>query len=138
MRSSMNRPGSRLTALALGALVVGAGAACSPDRLRPGPPSLVIEVPEGNTVTSPDTMPMRVYVRDDNGLDSVTVSLRDLTVEINAFDRVEYADIIEWPIPEGLLPGDLLTFIGYAKDLVGERTSITTTVTVVAPPVAAR
>jgi hypothetical protein len=79
-----------------------------------------------------------VYVRDDNGLDSVTVSLRDLTVEINAFDRVEYADIIEWPIPEGLAPGELLTFIGYAKDLVGERTSITTTVTVVAPPVAAR
>jgi hypothetical protein len=95
----------------------------------------VIEGPEGSTVLSPDTIPIQVFARDDNGLDSVTVTVLGRTEELGAFDRVEISDVFFWPIPTGLLPGQLIEIVGYAKDLVGERTTVTTSVTVVAPPV---
>jgi hypothetical protein len=107
---------------------------CTPERLRPGPPSLVIEGPEGSTVFSPDTVGISVFARDDNGLDSVTVTILGRTEELGAFDQVEVSDIFLWPIPEGLSPGELVEIVGLAKDLVGERTVVTTSVTVVARP----
>jgi hypothetical protein len=119
---------------ALAAAGGGAAGGCKPDRLRPGPPSLVITGPQGSTVTSPDTAGIEVFAQDDNGLDSVTVTILGQTEELSAFDEVEVHDILFWPIPEGLSPGTLVEIIGYAKDLVGERTTVTTSVTVVAPP----
>lgn len=116
----------------LAGTVVHAG--CTPERLRPGPPSLTIEVPAGNTVFSPDTLPILIHVRDDNGLDSVTVTVFGETADVDAFDEVEVIDIFDWPIPDGLMPGELVEIQGYAKDLVGERTNVTTSVTVIARP----
>jgi hypothetical protein len=119
---------------AVGAAVVPG---CTPDRLRPGPPSLVIEGPQGSTAFSPDTIPISVFARDDNGLDSVTVTILGRTEELGAFDRTEISNVFFWPIPEGLTPGDLVEIVGNAKDLVGERTTVTTSVTVVARPAGA-
>lgn len=110
---------------------------CTPERLRPGPPSLVVEGPEGSTVFSPDTVGISVFARDDNGLDSVTVTILGRTEELGAFDRVEVSDIFIWPIPAGLPAGELIEIQGYAKDLVGERTVVTTSVTVVNRPASA-
>lgn len=106
--------------------------ACAEDRLRPGPPSLILELPVGATVTSPDTFAIGVYARDDNGLDSVTVTFLGVTVEVTAFDEVEVVDAVLFTVPEGRLPGELLTVTAYAKDLVQERTNVTETLTVVA------
>jgi hypothetical protein len=121
-----------IAAAALAALSLAG--ACTPDRLRPGPPSLVINGPAGSTVTSPDTVGIEVLAQDDNGLDSVTVTILGVTEELGAFDEVEVHDILFWPIPGGLPPGTLVEIVGYAKDLVGERTTVTTSVTVIAPP----
>jgi hypothetical protein len=112
-------------------------AGCTPERLRPGPPSLVVEGPEGSTVFSPDTVGISVFARDDNGLDSVTITVLGRTEELGAFDRVEVSDIFIWPIPAGLTAGELIEIQGYAKDLVGERTVVTTSVTVVDRPASA-
>lgn len=120
--------------LALGVALLAAAAGCAEDRLRPGPPTLTIEPPPGNVVTSPDTALIIVRARDDNGLDSVTVTILDRTEEIDAFDRIEADGIFLWPIPAGLIPGELIGISAYAKDLVGDRTTATASVTVVAPP----
>lgn len=121
-------------------LVVAAAwlAACRTDRLRPGPPSLSIELPPGATVFSPDTLGLVVRAHDDNGLDSVTVTILGRTEEADAFDQVDAVDVFLWPIPEGLTPGELVQVRGYAKDLVGDRTTVTTSVTVVERPAARR
>jgi hypothetical protein len=113
-------------------------AACRTDRLRPGPPSLAIELPPGATVFSPDTITLGVRAHDDNGLDSVTIMILDRTEEAGAFDRVDLVTVFFWPIPEGLAPGELVDITGYAKDLVGDRTTVTTSVTVIARPAAGR
>jgi hypothetical protein len=115
-------------------ILTAALAACKPERLRPGPPSLVIEGPDGSTVFSPDTIGISVFARDDNGLDSVTITVLGRTEELGAFDRVEVSDVFIWQIPPGLAAGELVEILGYAKDLVGERTSVTTSVTVVDRP----
>jgi hypothetical protein len=107
---------------------------CKTDRLRPGPPSLSIDLPPGATVFSPDTLGIAVRAHDDNGLDSVTVTILDRTEAVNAFNEVDVVDGLLWPIPEGLTPGELIEIRGYAKDLVGDRTTVTTSVTVVARP----
>lgn len=130
MSRPLRPPPLLLVALAAAGALSGA---CTPDRLRPGPPRLVITGPEGSTVTSPDTTGIEVFAQDDNGLDSVTVTILGQTVELDAFDLVELHDILFWPIPEGLSPGTLIEITGYAKDLVGERTTVTTSVTVVPP-----
>jgi hypothetical protein len=118
-----------------GAAVVAAWlAGCGSDRLRPGPPTLSIELPPGATVFSPDTLGLAVRAHDDNGLDSVTVTILGHTEEANAFNQVDVVDGFLWPIPEGLIPGELIEITGYAKDLVGDRTTVTTSVTVIAGP----
>jgi hypothetical protein len=89
-------------------------------------------------VFSPDTIGISVFAQDDNGLDSVTVTILGRTEELGAFDEVEVADILVWVIPAGLNAGDLIEILGYAKDLVGERTTVTITVTVVDRPEARR
>jgi hypothetical protein len=114
----------------------GAGVGCTPDRLRPGPPSLVVEGPEGSTAFSPDTIAIAIFAQDDNGLDSLTVTVGDRTEDLDVFEDVEFSDILFWTIPEGLTPGELIDIVAYAKDLVGERTTVNTSVTVVARPAA--
>jgi hypothetical protein len=114
------------------AVLLLALAACAEDRLRPGPPSLTLEMPPGNTVTSPDTFFVGVRAHDDNGLDSVTVTFLGVTVEVPAFDEVDVLDAVRFTVPEGHTPGELLAVEGYAKDRVGDRTTTSGSVTVVA------
>jgi hypothetical protein len=129
---------ARVPLVALAALAAASLSGCESDRLRPGPPSLTVEGPAGSTVFSPDTIGISVFAQDDNGLDSVTVTILGRTEELGAFDEVEVADILVWVIPAGLNAGDLIEILGYAKDLVGERTTVTITVTVVDRPEARR
>lgn len=108
--------------------------ACSPDRLRPGPPSLTLEVPEGSTVFSPDTLPIAVFAADANGLDSVVVRMLGETHSVDAFSEVELITVILFPIPAGLLPGRLLSIFGRVSDVTGQETTVETSVTVIERP----
>lgn len=112
------------------ALILG----CGGERDRPGPPSILIEVPPGSTVMSPDTLPMAVIAQDPNGLDSVTVSFLDSTVSINTGLNSEVTALLNWPVPGGIAEGTMLTITARARDLVGQLASETTSVTVVDAP----
>lgn len=105
--------------------------ACSPERLRPGPPSIQLEFPDGTDVTSPDTISIRVEARDPNGLDSVTIALDTVSVTINAFAQIELIDAVFFLIPDGLAAGTQLTALGVAADLTGQMTRETVTLRVV-------
>jgi hypothetical protein len=127
------RRGDAMRLGAAAALLVAVGVAgCGPDRLRPGPPTLSVELPPGNTVFSPDTLNLVIRASDPNGLDSVTVTILGVTEEVDAFDRTETVGLVRWPIPAGLVPGETVAVRAYAKDLVGERTTVDASVTVVA------
>jgi hypothetical protein len=120
--------------LGLAATAVWLGG-CKSDRLRPGPPTLTIELPPGATVYSPDTLGLVVRAHDDNGLDSVTVTILGRTEEVlGAFNEMDAVGVFIWPIPDGLPPGTLVEILARAKDLVGDRTTTTASVTVIARP----
>lgn len=110
-------------------------AACGGERLRPGPPSIQLEMPVGNVVTSPDTFVVWVYARDDNGLDSVVVSFLDQVRDVFAFDETEVSDGVFFVVPEGFEVGEVLEVHGYARDITGGRTTTTGSVTVAATSV---
>lgn len=112
--------------------------ACTPERLRPGPPVVTIQVPVGSTVFSPDTLSLRVIAQDPNGLDSLNVSLLDSIVEVNTQFRPEADEFLDFPIPAGLDEGTVLTVTARATDLTGSGTTERATVTVVARPPNAR
>lgn len=124
-RRTARRTPSVLAVLA--ALAVG----CSPERLRPGPPSIRLEFPEGKDVTSPDTVAIRIVAEDPNGLDTVTIALDTSSVTINAFARTELVDAVFFLIPDGLAVGTELTALGVAADLTGQVTRESTTLRVV-------
>lgn len=115
---------------ALGVLLLAAVAAACGDRKRPGPPQLTLELPTDNVVTSPDTFLVRVQAHDDNGLDSVTVTFLNDIRAIPAFDEFDVTDAVIFNVPTGRTPGEALEVFGYARDLLGDRTTVVETLTV--------
>ncbi|HEX9633739.1 MAG TPA: hypothetical protein VGA02_14855 [Gemmatimonadales bacterium] len=124
---SSHRP--RLLAAGLTALAL---AACTPDRPRPGPPSITLELPVGHVVASPDTFAVGVRARDDNGLDSVVVTFLDERREVFAFNEIEVVDFVFFIVPEGRIVGELVDVQAFALDLVGGRTTTSATLTIIA------
>ncbi len=116
------------------AVLAAAVATCSPDRLRPGPPSVSIEVRQGSTVFSPDTLPILIVATDPNGLETLIVSFLGPEQKIDTGDEVEVIAVLSWPIPTGLAPGQLLTIVARATDLTGQATTTEATVTVIERP----
>jgi hypothetical protein len=105
--------------LALAGLLSG----CAPDRYRPGPPSVVIEVRAGNTVYSPDTLPFMVTASDVDALDSTT------TVETSFQAQVQQS--FRWPVPSSIQAGRLLTLSARATDVRGLATVNSVDLTVI-------
>ncbi len=116
------------------AVLASAVATCSPDRLRPGPPSVSIEVRQGSTVFSPDTLPILIVATDPNGLETLIVSFLGNAQEIATGNEVEVISVLSWPIPADLVPGRLLTIVARATDLTGQATTTEATVTVIERP----
>ena len=116
------------------AILLGAATAlaCGADRQRPGPPILTLTLPDGRVATSPDTISITVRAHDDNGLDSVVVAVLDDVRSLPAFNEFDVFDVLVFAVPGGLAAGDTLVVRGYARDLVGERTFVNDTLTIVA------
>ncbi len=106
-------------------------ASCSPERSRPGPPSISIDVGPGSTVRSPDTLSITVVANDPNGVDSLIVIFLDSTAIVDTDLRTEVFGFLRWPIPEGLDAGTVLTLSVRARDLIGQVAIRKATVTVV-------
>jgi hypothetical protein len=117
-------------------LVVGLGlvavlaAACG-ERQRPGPPTITLEAPPGNVVTSPDTFLVGVHATDDNGLDSIIVSFLTDIRGIDAFEKLDFTDQVILTVPPGRAVGEVLEIFGVARDLTGELATTSVSVTVV-------
>ncbi len=115
-------------------------ASCSPTRVRPGPPRLVLDLFQGTTVASPDTIYMGVHASDPNGLDSVAVSFEGVaqTVYSSVEGNISADDTVGWIIPANAAPNTMFWFYGYARDLTGDTTVDSVSVTVVSPGPTAR
>jgi hypothetical protein len=115
-------------------VVVGLGAvlaaACG-ERQRPGPPTITLEAPPGNVVTSPDTFLVGVHASDDNGLDSIIVSFLTEIRGIDAFEKLDFTDQVILTVPPGRAVGEVLEIFGVARDLTGELATTSVSVTVV-------
>lgn len=109
--------------------------ACAPDRGRPGPPSVAIEVRAGSTVYSPDTLPFTVTASDTDGLDSLTVTFLDSTAIVQTEYRSEVQQSFRWPVPARLQVGRLLQVQARAVDVRRLETVSSVDVTVISRPV---
>ena len=109
-------------------------AACDGDRLRPGPPELILTGPEAGTVFSPDTIIVDIHAADANGLDSVVVSYLGQVTTITAFAQAEIDDFAFFFIPEGLSANQQIIINGTAVDLAGHTTVEMLSLTVVVRP----
>jgi len=125
---SASRRNRSLMALLL--LVAG----CETSRTRPGPPTVTIDPPVGSTIYSPDTLDFTVRAQDPDGLDSVLVTIFDTTKAYNADFNTEATIQVSVLVPAGLAPGNIIKIFARARDLVGEITLDTATVTVIKRP----
>jgi len=82
----------------------------------------VLEFPEGTSVFSPDTIIIEVHAVDPNGLDTVSVAIRSVTITIDAFARRELDDFVIFEIGDSIPDGTILTVFGTAADLTGQLT----------------
>ena len=110
--------------------------ACAPDRGRPGPPSVAIEVRAGSTVYSPDTLPFTVTASDTDGLDSLSVTFLDSTAFVQTEYRSEVQQSFRWPVPGQLQPGRLLRISARATDVRRLETVSSVEITVFLRPAA--
>src|SRR5256885_8143954 len=116
------------------AAVLLLAAACETSRTRPGPPTVTIDPPVGSTVFSPDTLDFTVRAQDPDGLDSVLVTIFDTTKTYNADFNTEAIIQVSVLVPAGLTPGNVIKIFARARDLVGEITLDTATITVIKRP----
>ena len=109
-------------------------AACETSRTRPGPPTITIDPPEGSTVFSPDTLDFQVQAQDPDGLDSLSVTVLDATKAYNTDFNTETTVQVSVLVPAGLPAGSLIRILVSARDLTGEGTVDTATITVIKRP----
>ncbi|MFQ5551818.1 MAG: hypothetical protein ACE5FJ_11345 [Gemmatimonadales bacterium] len=108
-----------LLLLTIGAATLGA---CDPQRIRPGPPRIDIEIPNNGDVLSPDTIVIRVTAVDNDGLDSLVVRYLGNVIDVNTGFNVESSAEIQLTVPGGLPVGTNLTVAARAIDLKGQAT----------------
>jgi hypothetical protein len=112
--------------------------ACAPDRGRPGPPSVVIELRAGSTVYSPDSLPFSVTASDTDGLDSLTVNFLDSIAVVPTEYQNQVQRSFRWPVPSRLTTGRVLRLSARATDVRRLETVSTVEITVISRPTASR
>jgi hypothetical protein len=112
---------------------VGASASCLEERSRPGPPRLDFTL-DAVTVRSsppPDTVSGRVSAADDDGLDSVWVTVDDVTKGEDGGFESAFSSRFIFIIGTGKTPGSSIPVTVRARDLAGFEVSRDTYVVVV-------
>ncbi len=95
-----------------------AAAACLEDRPRPAPPFIRLTIDQ-DSVRSPDTVTGTITVRDDDGIDSVWLSVDTVRRGDDGFFQPTYVSTYRFPVPAGRVLGDLVPIHGEARDVVG-------------------
>ena len=119
--------------LALAVAAVAALANCSPNRTRPGPPRLTVDIPDGTSVFSPDTFVVEVLAVDADGLDSLTVLWGNQLLEFDPGFNIEATASVELFVPQNLAAGTILTVWVRARDVYGQASDEIVSLTVVDP-----
>lgn len=107
---------------------------CGPNRGRPGPPRVNIDIESGTSVFSPDTFSVVFSAVDEDGLDSLNLRWGNLQFDVNTFFRTEVTETVELVVPDNISPGIQRSISVRAKDLFGQSTVEFLTVTIVARP----
>lgn len=130
----MSHPGARLARVAACCAACGGGAAgllaCLSERPRPAPPVLSITL-DKTTVHSPDTLTGAVGARDEDGLDSIWVSVDAVRTGEDGLLQTSFERPIRFAIRTGHAPGTRIPVQLEARDLTGFRSELDTIVTVV-------
>jgi len=90
--------------------------ACSSDRIRPGPPAVIISLAQ--TDASPtDTIHGSVLATAPEGVDSVFVVLGTEELGVDGRFDVEVRFAFRWGLESQFAPGDTAVFVAIARDL---------------------
>ena len=92
--------------------------ACLEDRPRPGPPFIRLTIDQ-DSVRSPDTVTGTITVRDQDGIDSVWLSVDTVRRGEDGFFQTTYVRTYRFPVPAGRVFGDTIRLQGEARDIVG-------------------
>jgi len=82
--------------------------ACGDPRGRLAPPTVEVTLADGGTVPTPGVLRATVHATDENGLDSIVVSVRSSDLRIAedtaffALDAFDTSHDLEWLVPAGL------------------------------------
>lgn len=115
-----------VAALAAAAL---SASGCLTERPRPGPPALQIEL-DRTTVHSPDTLTGHLQASDPDGLDSVWLTVDASQAAADAFLQTTYGARFALAVRAGLPVGQRVPVRLEARDLLGFRSALDTSVVV--------
>jgi len=93
-------------------------AACLEDRSRPAPPFIRLTIDQAS-VRSPDTVTGTITVRDDDGIDSVWLSVDTVRRGEDGFFQPTFVTTYKFPVPSGLVFSNKVRIHGEARDVVG-------------------
>ena len=85
-------------------------------------------------MTSPDVVGGTIVVEDPDGIDSIWVTLQTTRTGTDGFFDRSISVPLRFDIPPNLTPGTILDLRFEARDIAGFRSTLDTTLTVVAGP----
>ena len=106
---------------------------CLSERPRPGPPALQI-VLDQTTVHSPDTLTGHIQVSDPDGLDSIWLTVDASQAAADVFLETSYGASFGLAVRSGLTAGQRVPVRLEARDLLGFRSALDTSVVVTNVP----
>jgi len=118
-------------ALALGTLLLAAGAGCD-DRPRPAPPQLAIHF-DRDSVNTPDTLTGTIRADDPDGLDSIWLSVDSATDGRDGGFQPTFQAIFAFPIKSSHSLGEHVPVVLRARDITGFTSLLDTFVVVKGP-----
>ncbi|PYO81245.1 MAG: hypothetical protein DMD37_01625 [Gemmatimonadetes bacterium] len=68
---------------------------------------------------SPDTVTGTISVRDDDGIDSVWLTVDSVRRGDDGFFQSTFVSTYKFPVPAGLVLGNKVPILGEARDVIG-------------------
>ena len=109
------------------------GSGCLTERPRPGPPALQI-VLDRTVVHSPDTVTGHIEASDPDGLDSIWLTVDASQAAADVFLETTYGASFGLPVRSGFGPGQKVPVRLEARDLLGFRSTLDTSVVITDVP----
>jgi hypothetical protein len=100
-------------------------AACGDARHRPAPPVVELTLANGGVVPSPGVLRATLHVTDENGLDTLRVSIHSADERLIedtlffAFDAFDSTHNLEWMVPSGMSDGVGIQVVARARSYIG-------------------